>query len=141
VSFPCVPSSRRISGGIRNSATSWCPIRRSRSGLRRGATARHGSGFLGAARQTAQPELLDAGRVSSRHAAEIGRTIVGFTAALPATTRTLAPVLELAQELAAASGYRVDAGAERVALERIRHEMSKSSKLGRAARGLLGSPG
>jgi hypothetical protein len=84
--------------------------------------------------------LRDAGRVSSRHAAEVVRTIVGFTAALPATPRTLAPVLELAQELAAASGYRVDGGAERVALERITHEMSKSSKLGRAARGLLGSP-
>jgi Family of unknown function (DUF6493) len=84
--------------------------------------------------------LRDAGRVSSRHAAEVVRTIVGFTAALPATPRTLAPVLELAQELAAASGYRVDGGAEQVALERITHEMSKSSKLGRAARGLLGSP-
>jgi hypothetical protein len=84
--------------------------------------------------------LRDAGRVSSRHAAEVVRTIVGFTAALPATPRTLAPVLELAQELAAASGYGVDGGAERVALERITHEMSKSSKLGRAAGGLLGSP-
>jgi hypothetical protein len=84
--------------------------------------------------------LRDAGRVSSLHAAEVVRTIVGFTAALPETPRTLAPVLELAQELAAASGYRVDGGAERVALERITREMSKSSKLGRAARGLLGTP-
>jgi hypothetical protein len=49
-------------------------------------------------------------------------------------------VLELARELAAASGYSVDGGAERSALERIAGEMSKTSKLGRAARGLLGAP-
>jgi hypothetical protein len=45
--------------------------------------------------------------------------------------------LELARELAAVSGYRVDDGAERLALERITREVSKSTKLGRAARGLL----
>ena len=83
--------------------------------------------------------LRDAGRVSPLHAAQAARTIVGFAAALQETPRTLAPVLELAEELAAASGYRVDGGAERVALERITREVSKSSKLGRAARGLLGA--
>jgi hypothetical protein len=48
-------------------------------------------------------------------------------------------VLDLARELAATSGYCVDGGAERSALERIAGEVSKSSKLGRAARGLLGT--
>jgi hypothetical protein len=81
--------------------------------------------------------LRDAGRVSALHAAHVARTIVGFTAELRETPRTLAGVLELAQELAAASGYRVDDGAERLALERITRKVSKSSKLGRAARGLL----
>lgn len=81
--------------------------------------------------------LRDAGRVTPVHAAQVARTIVGFTAALRETPRTLAGVLALAQDLAAASGYRVDGGPERVALERITREVSKSSKLGRAARGLL----
>ena len=61
----------------------------------------------------------------------------GAEATASVTPRTLAGVLELAQELAAASGYRVDDGAERHALERITRQVSKSSKLGRAARGLL----
>jgi hypothetical protein len=81
--------------------------------------------------------LRDAGRVSAVHAVQVARTIVGFTTELTDTPRTLAGVLELALELAAASGYRVDDGAERLALERITREVSKSSKLGRAARGLL----
>jgi hypothetical protein len=77
--------------------------------------------------------------VSPLHAAQVTRTIIGFVGALPETPRTAAGVLELAQELATASGYCVDGGAERVTLERITGEVSKSSKLGRAARGLLGS--
>jgi uncharacterized protein DUF6493 len=83
--------------------------------------------------------LRDAGRVSALHAAHVARVIVGVAAALPETPRTFATVLELAQELAASSGFRVDGGAERIALERITREVSKSSKLGRAARGLLGT--
>ena len=94
---------------------------------------------LGKPNRLEQP-LRDAGRLSPLHAAQTARVIVGLTAALPETPRTLAAVLELARELAAASGYSVDGGAERSALERIAGEMSKTSKLGRAARGLLGAP-
>jgi uncharacterized protein DUF6493 len=81
--------------------------------------------------------LRDAGRVSALHAAQVARTIVSFAGALPETPRTLAGVLELAHELAVSSGYRVDGGAEHAALERITREVSRSSRLGRAARGLL----
>jgi hypothetical protein len=95
---------------------------------------------LGKPNRLEQP-LRDAGRLSPLHAAQVARVIVGLTATLPETPRTLAAVLDLARELAAASGYRVDGGAERSALERIAGEMSKSSKLGRAARDLLGAHG
>ncbi|MFL5926002.1 MAG: DUF6493 family protein [Gaiellaceae bacterium] len=95
---------------------------------------------LGKPNRLEQP-LRDVGRLSPLHAAQVVRVIVGVTAALPETPRALAAVLELARELSAASGYRVDGGAERSALERIAGEVSKSSKLGRAARALLGAPG
>jgi hypothetical protein len=93
---------------------------------------------LGKANRLEHP-LRDAGRLSPLHAAQAADVIVRFIAALPEPPRTLARVLELARELSAASGYRVDRGPERIALERIAAEVSKSSKLGRAARGLLGT--
>jgi hypothetical protein len=93
---------------------------------------------LGKPNRLEQP-LRDAGRLSPLHAMQVAHVIVGFAATLPETPRTLAGVLELARELAAASGYSVDGGAERSVLERIAGEVSRTSKLGRAARGLLGA--
>jgi hypothetical protein len=47
-------------------------------------------------------------------------------------------VLELAVELAAATGARIESPAARRTLERISGEFSQSAKLGKLARGLLG---
>ena len=96
------------------------------------------SNELGKPSRLEQP-LRDAGRVSPLHAAQVARTVVGLAAALPATPRGLVGPLELASKLSAATGYRVNGGAERAALERIAAEVSASSKLGRSARALLRS--
>jgi hypothetical protein len=93
---------------------------------------------LGKPNRLEQP-LRDAGRVSPLHAAQVARTVVGLAAALPSTPRGLVGSLELAAELSAATGQRVDGGAERAALERIAGEVSATSKLGRSARALLRS--
>ena len=92
---------------------------------------------LGKTSRLEQP-VRDAGRVSARHATGVARAVVSFVAACESTPQGLVGPLTAANELAAATGFRAEGRAERAALERIAAEVSASSKLARAARGLLG---
>jgi hypothetical protein len=91
---------------------------------------------LGKASRLEQP-FRDAGRISPQHAAAVAQSIVGFAAACAATPNGVVGPLTTAHELAASVGLRFESGAVRSALERIASEVSATSKLGRAARGLL----
>lgn len=85
--------------------------------------------------------LRDAGRVSPLHATQVARTVVAFAAACGTTPPGLVAPLSAAHELAVSTGLRIEGPAERAALERVAGEVSGTSKLGRAARGLLKAAG
>jgi Family of unknown function (DUF6493) len=81
--------------------------------------------------------LRDAARISPLHAAQVLRALEIFIAALPEGHRTLHGPLGLANELAAGARTGLIEPATRGALERIADSASRSSKLGKSARGLL----
>jgi hypothetical protein len=81
--------------------------------------------------------LRDAARVSPLHAAQITRALEIVVAALPQGNRNLHGPLGLASELAAGARTGLIEPATRGALERITDSASRSSKLGKSARGLL----
>ena len=80
----------------------------------------------------------DAGRVSPLHAAQIVRALEAFMIACPEGQRHLHVPLGLALDLAAGAGTALESEPARTATERIGSSASKSSKVGKAARGLLG---
>jgi hypothetical protein len=82
--------------------------------------------------------LRDAGRVSPLHAAQIVRALESFLAACPEDQRHLHVPLGLALDLAATSGTAFESELARAAAERIGGSASKSSKVGKAAQGILG---
>src|SRR5205823_5557163 len=67
--------------------------------------------------------LGDAGRVSPLHARQMVAAVEAVLAALPRTPPALHPVLEVALELAAGAGARVESAAGRAALQRIGGEV------------------
>ena len=83
--------------------------------------------------------LRDAARVSALHAAQVLRALEILVAALPEGQRNLHTPLALAHELAADARTGVMEPATRAALERITDGASRSSKVARSARGLLGA--
>jgi hypothetical protein len=64
-------------------------------------------------------------------------TIEALLGAVEKTPNGLHALLELAVELAAASGARIESPAARATLERVGGEVSKSAKVGKLARDLL----
>jgi Family of unknown function (DUF6493) len=83
------------------------------------------------------PTLRDASRVSPAHAEAVVATIDALLGAVETTPNGLHALLELAAELAAATGARIESPKARKTLERIDGEVSKSAKVGRLARDLL----
>ena len=83
------------------------------------------------------PTLRDASRVSPAHAEAVVATIDALLAAVDKTPRGLHALLELAVELAALSGARIESPAARATLERVGGEVSKTAKVGKLARDLL----
>lgn len=83
------------------------------------------------------PPLRDISRVSAAHAAAAFGVIEALLSANGKTPHGTQTVLELAVEIAAATGVRIDSRAARATLERMSGEVSKSAKLGKLARQLL----
>ena len=83
------------------------------------------------------PVLRDVGRVSPVHAAAALATIEAALGELGQTPNGAHAVLELAVELAAATGRRLEAPGARRTLERMIGEVSQSAKLSKLARQLL----
>ena len=81
--------------------------------------------------------LRDAGRVSPLHAAQIVRALEALLAAASADQRHLHVPLGLALDLAASAGTAIESEPARMTAERIAGSASKSSKVGKAAGGLL----
>jgi hypothetical protein len=83
------------------------------------------------------PALRDVSRVSPAHAEAVLATIDALLGALEKTANGLHALLELAVELVAATGARIESPAARGTLERVGGEVSKSAKVGKLARDLL----
>ena len=75
--------------------------------------------------------------MSPRHAGAILANIDALFAALEKTPNGLHTLLELATEVAAATGARIESAAARATLERVSGEVSNNAKVGKLARGLL----
>jgi hypothetical protein len=86
------------------------------------------------------PPLSDAGRVSPLHAAQVTRAAGSLAATLQAAPHGLHVPLEAALECAISAGAAVEDERARQGLERIAASVSRGSKLGRAASGLLERP-
>jgi hypothetical protein len=82
--------------------------------------------------------LRDAARVSPLHAVQILRAIEAFLVGCPSEQKHLHVPLSLALDLAAGAGITLDSEPARLVAERIAESASRSSKLGKAAQGLLG---
>jgi hypothetical protein len=84
------------------------------------------------------PALRDASRVSAAHARAVLATIDALLSALEKTPNGTHTLLELAVELNATTGARIESSRAQATLERIGGEVSKSAKVGKLARDLLG---
>jgi hypothetical protein len=83
------------------------------------------------------PPLRDVSRVSPAHAAAAFVAIEALLRANARTAHGTQAVLELAVEIGAATGARIESPEARATLERMSREVSKSAKLGKLARQLL----
>ncbi len=83
------------------------------------------------------PALRDFSRVSPAHAGAVVTTIDALLGAVEKTPNRLHALLELAVELVAATGARIESAAARQTLQRIDGEVSKSARVGKLARDLL----
>jgi hypothetical protein len=81
--------------------------------------------------------LRDAGRVSPLHAAQIVRALEVFMVACSAEQKHLHVPLGLSLDLAAGAGTAIESEPARLVAARIGSSASKSSKVGKAAQGLL----
>ena len=80
----------------------------------------------------------DAARVSPQASAQVLRTIEALLAHLAlAPPRTIHSILDVAVETSAASGLRIEDERARLTLERLRADVSRSSKLGKLTTALL----
>jgi uncharacterized protein DUF6493 len=86
------------------------------------------------------PPLSDAGRLSPLHAAQVSRAVGSLAATLQTAPHGLHVPLGVALECAIAAGAAVDDQRVRAGLERLAASVSRGSKLGRAASGLLERP-
>jgi hypothetical protein len=91
---------------------------------------------LGKLPRLVQP-LRDASRVSPAHATGVLAAIDARLAALASTANGTHAVLELALEITASTGTRIESPAARRTLERINGEVSKRARLGKLVRDLL----
>jgi Family of unknown function (DUF6493) len=84
------------------------------------------------------PALRDASRVSAANAQAVLATIEALLGALGKTPNGTHVLLELAVELNARTGARIESSQAQATLERIGGEVAKSAKVGKLARDLLG---
>jgi hypothetical protein len=82
--------------------------------------------------------LRDAARVSPLHAVQVLRALEAFLVGCPSEQKHLHVPLGLALDLAVGAGISLDSEAARLVVERIAGSASRSSKVGKAAHGLLG---